>query len=191
MPHAWSSPVSNWQPVFFFGQYGQPDKIGMCREDRHGVWTRYHGQFMPAPKNINGVLVCAPGDLIERLGASAVAARIEAVRCGREPAQDGGGQATAVGVPRLPGGAEDNAEAEGSTDVRDAQNGMRTWAKQWGSKRWHALKIEKDGSNSDMSLCGRRILATRQGAISSWHVACSACLHVIHRKRLKRNPYSK
>lgn len=175
--------------VLFFGQYGQPDRLCFCSIDRHGVWSRFDGMHMPPPKTINGVLVCAPGDLIERMGASAVAARIEAVRSGRESTQDGGLAPAAVGVPRLPGGAQDTAEVEGPPDVRHAPNGLRTWAKQWGSKRWHALKIEKDGSNSEMSLCGRRILATRQGAIPSWHVACSACLHVIHRKRLKRRGY--
>lgn len=179
----------NMRQVFFFGQYGQADRFKMCREDFRGVWSRANGSAMPKPKLIDGVLVCAPGDLIERLGASAVAARIEAVRSGRQPTQGGGRQAATVGVSRLPGGTEDTSEAEGAPDVRDAPNGMRTWAKQWGSKRWHALKIEKDGSNSEMSLCGRRILATRQGAIPGWHVACSACLHVIHRKRLKRRGY--
>lgn len=180
----------NRREVFFFGQYGQPDRIRVCMEDYRGVWTRSNGSAMPPPKTINGALVCAPGDLIERLGPSAVAARIEAVRAGREPTQDGGGPAAPVALPRVPARAEDVAEDKGAPDVRDAQTGMRTWAKQWGSKRWHALKIEKDGSNSEMSVCGRRILATRQGAIPSWHVACSACLHVIHKKRQKRGRYS-
>ena len=180
----------NFRNVFFFGQYGQADRIKSCAWDHHGVWRQFDGSFIPQPKLIDGVLVCAPGDLIERLGASAVAARIEAVRNGREQAQDGGGYAAPVGVPRLPSGTEGGAENKGSPDVRHASNGIRTWAKQWGSKRWHALKIERDGSNSEMSLCGRRILATRQGAIPSWHVACSACLHIIHKRRLKRRGYS-
>lgn len=179
----------NSREVFFFGQYGQADRFKMCREDFRGVWSRANGSAMPKPKTINGVLVCAPGDLIERLGASAVAARIEAVLSGREPAQDRGGKAFALALPRVPAATEDGPESKGSGAQRDAQNGMRTWAKQWGSKRWHALKIEKDGSNSEMSLCGRRILATRQGAIPGWHVACSACLHVIHKRRQKRRGY--
>lgn len=181
----------NFRNVFFFGQYGQADRMKPCSWDHHGVWRRFDGSFMPQPKLIDGVLVCAPGDLVERLGASAVAARIEAVRSGREQAQDGRGRTSPLGVPRLPARAENTPEDEGSPDVRHASNGIRTWAKQWGSKRWHALRIERDGSNSEMSLCGRRILATRQGAIPSWHVACSACLHVIHKKRLKRNAYTK
>lgn len=179
----------NFHNVFFFGQYGQPDRMKACAEDLHGVWRAFSGNFMPAPKLINGVLVCAPGDLIERLGASAVAARIEAVRSGRESTQDGGRPSAALALPRLPAAAEDGPESKGSGSRCDVQDGMRTWAKQWGSKRWHALKIEKDGSNSEMSVCGRRIVATRQGAIPGWHVACSACLHVIHKKRIKRRGY--
>lgn len=179
----------NFRNVFFFGQYGQPDRMKACSWDHHGVWRRFDGSFMPQPKLINGVLVCAPGDLIERLGSSAVAARIEAVRCGRESGRDGGGETAAVGVPRLPATAKDAAQVESPADVCNASNGMRTWAKQWGSKRWHALKIEKDGSNSDMSVCGRRIVATRSGPVPSWSVACSACLYVIHKRRLKRRGY--
>lgn len=180
----------NFRNVFFFGQYGQGDRMKPCAWDHHGVWRRFDGSYMPQPKLIDGVLVCAPGDLIERLGTSAVTARIEAVRCGREQAQDGGGSPAPVGLPRVPAGAEDASKVEGSPDVRHAQNGMRTWAKQWGSKRWHALKIEADGSSSKMSLCGRRIAATRQGSSPPWHVACSACLHVIHKRRVKRKGYS-
>lgn len=180
----------NFRNVFFFGQYGQADRIKACAWDRHGVWRRFDGSFMPQPKLIDGVLVCAPGDLIERMGTSAVAARIEAVRSGREQDQDGRVSTPAMGVPRLPARAEDAAEDKGAPDVRNASNGMRTWAKQWGSKRWHALKIERDGSNSEMSLCGRRIVSTRQGAVPGWHVACSACLHIIHKRRLRRRGYS-
>lgn len=180
----------NFRNVFFFGQYGQADRMKACAWDHHGVWRRLDGSFMPQPKLIDGVLVCAPGDLIERMGASALAARIEAVRSGREQDQDGRVSAPALGVPRLPARTEDPAKDEGAPDVRHAPNGMRTWAKQWGSKRWHALKIERDGSNSEMSLCGRRIVATRQGAVPGWHVACSACLHIIHKRRLRRRGYS-
>ncbi len=96
----------NFRSVFFFGQYGQEDRFHACTEDRHGVWRRFDGMHMPPPKTINGALVCAPGDLIERLGTSAVAARIEAVRSGRQPLEDRGCTACACLVPRLRDAAE-------------------------------------------------------------------------------------
>lgn len=96
----------NRREVFFFGQYGQPDRIKVCMEDYRGVWTRANGSAMPPPKTINGVLVCAPGDLIERMGASAVAARIEAVRHRRQSTEDRGRTACACLVPRLRAAAD-------------------------------------------------------------------------------------
>lgn len=181
----------NFRNVFFFGQYGEPDRMKACAWDHHGVWRRLDGSYMPQPKLIDGVLVCAPGDLIERLGSSAVKNRIEAVCSGRKQDDDGGRPATPVGVPRLPGRAEDAAENKGEDHVCHGENGARTWSKPWGSKRWHAMKSAPGGEDLAVSLCGRQINATRSGPIPGWHVACAACLHVIHRKRLNRNPYSK
>lgn len=50
--------------VLFYGQYGNTDKVLMCAIDRHGVWRRADGSFMPQPKfdpaNARCALVCAP-----------------------------------------------------------------------------------------------------------------------------------
>lgn len=169
----------NFANVFFFGQYGQSDRMKACAEDANGVWRNFSGSFIPEPKLIDGVLVCAPGDLIERLGSIAVAARIEAVRNGREPSQDRGGDPASSPLPRLPAAAEDAAEAEGQDNVRYGRDGARAkpWVKQWGSKRWH-LRRSNDPAKG---VCGKRLVATKEAESPPWNVACMGCLIVIQR----------
>lgn len=174
----------NFREVFFFGQYGQVGRMKACAWDHHGVWRRLDGSFMPQPKLIDGVLVCAPGELIERLGPSAVKDRIDAaLRRRREQGPERGGQADPLGVPRVPTGAEDATKDKGQVDVRHAQDGgkPKAWAKQWGSKRWHLRRYDDENKGA----CGRRLLPTKEADTPPWPVACIGCLRAIQRN--KRN----
>jgi hypothetical protein len=57
-------PAPGKYAVLFPGQYSAPDKVSMCLVDRHGVWRRENGMYMPPPKFVASdprcALVCKP-----------------------------------------------------------------------------------------------------------------------------------
>lgn len=60
----------------------------------------------------------------------------------------------------------------------------KVWRKQWGSKRWHVMRMSH-GAATTLSACGKQIAGTKEAPEPPWHVACVGCLRSIQKKRLK------